>query len=335
MWHFMDKPYVTVAQRKKQAESRARKLTKKGQALAPIVIQGRSIARTFWGKSWCKNLECYSDYENRLPRGRSYVRNGSVIDLKVTRGNITALVSGSDLYTVKITIAPVAPKVWKKLCADCAGSIDSLVELLQGRFSKAVMERVCLPAKGLFPSPKDIKFNCSCPDWASMCKHVAAVLYGVGARLDTSPEQLFLLRGVDHNELVTKAGEDLPLAKKPASSKRILAGGDLGTVFGLEMAGSGEEATDSSAPAKPAKRKPKTKSNVGAPKVKSKASKPTAKTTVGRKKETKPNSAKTGSKNPAPSKDKRSTSKKASGSQQKASTKPSTPRASTNRRGTG
>ncbi len=140
---------------------------------------------------------------------------------------------------MKIAIETASSSVWKGLCNDCAGSIDSLVELLQGRFSKGVMERVCLRDKGLFPSPKDIKLSCSCPDWADMCKHVAAALYGVGARLDASPELLFTLRGVDKSELVAKAGEGLPAAKKPSSSKRVMTGGDLGAIFGVEMAQTG------------------------------------------------------------------------------------------------
>ena len=229
-------PYVTVAQRKRQAATQLAALKKKGSAVSPVIIEGRTIARTFWGKSWCGNLERYSDYESRLPRGRSYVRNGSVIDLKIARGEIAALVSGSDIYKVKITVAPASQARWKALCKDCVGAIDSIVELLQGRLSQAVMERVCLPEKGLFPSPKEIGFSCSCPDWAGVCKHVAAVLYGVGARLDASPELLFALRGVDHAELVSRAGEGLAHAKTPASSKRVMTGGDLASIFGLEMA---------------------------------------------------------------------------------------------------
>ena len=236
MAYFGWKPYVPVAQRRQQAAACVKKLAKKGLAVEPVIVEGRTIARTFWGKSWCENLERYSDYESRLPRGRSYVRNGSVVDLKIAKGEIAAMVSGSEVYTVKIAIEAASPSLWKALCGDCAGSIDSLVELLQGRFSKGVMERVCFPGKGLFPTPKEIKLSCSCPDWADMCKHVAAVLYGVGARLDASPELLFLLRGVDHAELVAKAGEGLPAAKRPISSKRVMAGGDLGVLFGVEMA---------------------------------------------------------------------------------------------------
>ncbi len=236
MAFFAWKPYVPVAKRRQQAALYVQKLAKKGQPVAPVIVEGRTIARTFWGKSWCENLERYGDYESRLPRGRTYVRNGSVVDLKIARGEIAAMVSGSEVYTVRIGIEPASPSVWKALCEDCAGSIDSLVELLQGRFSKGVMERVCLPGKGLFPSPTEIELSCSCPDWADMCKHVAAVLYGVGARLDASPELLFVLRGVDRMELVAKAGEGLAAAKKPVTSKRVMAGGDLGAIFGVEMA---------------------------------------------------------------------------------------------------
>ena len=178
-------------ERRREAAKKLAKLKKKGQSVSPVTIEGRAIAKSFWGKSWCTNLERYSDYENRLPRGRTYVRNGSVVDLQIAKGKVSAVVSGSDLYTVTITIAPVPATRWKAICRDCAGTIDSLVELLQGRLSKGVMDRVCREGDGLFPAPKEIKLSCSCPDWADMCKHVAAVLYGVGARLDEKPALLF------------------------------------------------------------------------------------------------------------------------------------------------
>jgi uncharacterized Zn finger protein len=304
------KPYVPVAARRHAAALHAQKLAKKGEVLAPVAIEGRTIAKSFWGKSWCENLERYSDFENRLPRGRTYVRNGSVIDLKAARGEITALVSGSDIYRIKITVEPVSQAVWKALCADCAGSIDSLVELLQGRFSKAVMERVCMPEKGLFPSPKEIKLSCSCPDWASMCKHVAAVLYGVGARLDKQPEMLFTLRGVDQHELVAQAGRrDLPLGRKSASSKRILAGGDLAALFGLDMAGSSEEIADDPAATTPAKRKPREKKQATTLKPREKSAKQVAKSAAAKKNVAKPTGSKAGSKTLAANTGKRTSTK--------------------------
>ena len=230
------RPYVPVAERRRQAAQKLKKLKKKGQSIAPVTIEGRTIAKSFWGKSWCTNLERYSDYESRLPRGRTYVRNGSVLDLQITKGKVVAMVSGSDLYTVEIAIAPVAARRWKGICRDCAGTIDSLVELLQGRLAKGVMDRVCREGDGLFPSPNDIKLSCSCPDWADMCKHVAAVLYGVGARLDDQPRLLFVLRGVDENELIAGAEGDISLTAAAPAAAQVLDESDVAALFGLEMA---------------------------------------------------------------------------------------------------
>jgi uncharacterized Zn finger protein len=211
------------------------KLAKKGRAISPIAIEGRKIASTFWGKSWCENLERYSDYANRLPRGRTYVRNGSVVDLQIERGRVRATVSGSELYTVAIDIAVSARLRWEAICRDCAGSVGSLVELLQGKLSKNVMERVCRADDGLFPSPDEIKLRCSCPDWADMCKHVSAALYGVGARLDAKPDLLFELRGVDRSQLIASAGQDLALTQRSVARDRVLVEDDVAALFGIEL----------------------------------------------------------------------------------------------------
>jgi uncharacterized Zn finger protein len=227
--------YVPVAARRRNAEKKLTKLKKNGHAVSPVTIEGRVIAKSFWGKSWCANLERYSDYENRLPRGRTYVRNGSVVDLQIAKSKVLAVVSGSDLYRVTITIAPVTAIRWKAICKDCAGTIDSLVELLQGRLSKGVMDRVCREDDGLFPTPKEIMLSCSCPDWADMCKHVAAVLYGIGARLDEKPALLFELRGVDENELLANVGQELSLKKAVPATTKVLDDSDVAGLFGLEM----------------------------------------------------------------------------------------------------
>ena len=229
-------PYVPVAERRRKALKKMEGLRKKGRVISPVSVDGRTIAKTFWGKAWCDNLESYSDYENRLPRGRTYVRNGSVVDLQIAASQITALVSGSEIYEVKVEILPLAKPRWKSICEDCSGSIDSLVELLQGRLSKGVMERIGQQQSGLFPSPKEIKLSCSCPDWAEMCKHVAAVLYGVGARLDQQPELLFRLRAVNEKELIASAGKALPSAKKSPAAAKVLGEEDLSKLFGLEIA---------------------------------------------------------------------------------------------------
>src|SRR6202162_3350474 len=235
-------PYVPVAARRRKAERELEKLRKKGAVLSPVKIEGRQIARTFWGKAWCDNLESYRDYENRLPRGRTYVRNGSVLDLQIAPREVTAIVSGSKIYKVKVSIGEVAQAHWKSICADCSGGIDSLVELLQGRFSKGVMERICRQGAGLFPKPAEIKFSCSCPDGASMCKHVAAVMYGVGARLDAQPELLFRLRAVNENDLVANIGNVLPMSKQGPAAGKVLEADDMAALFGLDMGDVAEQA---------------------------------------------------------------------------------------------
>lgn len=228
------RPYVPVAKRRAQALKEVEKRRKHGDKVSPVVIDGRNIANTFWGKAWCENLEGYSDFDNRLPRGRTYVRNGSVVDLQITPGKITALVSGSSLYRVTITITPVAAETWQKIKTRCAGQIGSLVELLQGKLSKEVMDIVTAREDGLFPKPREIKMSCSCPDYAGMCKHIAATMYGVGARLDHAPELLFSLRKVDHLELFESA---VPATvKKTGSGKKQLVAGDVADVFGIELA---------------------------------------------------------------------------------------------------
>jgi uncharacterized Zn finger protein len=254
------KPYVPVAVRRRRAERELAKRAKKGHPVSPVTIEGRTIARTFWGKAWCDNLERYSDYENRLPRGRTYVRNGSVVDLQVTPGKVAAFVSGSELYEVSVRVQPVGKPSWASICADCAGGIDSLVELLQGRLSEGVMQRICAPQTGLFPAPAEIRLACSCPDWADMCKHVAAVLYGIGARLDHRPELLFLLREVDEKDLVAQAGAGLPLSRRAPGKERLLADEGLAELFGLDLA-----ALEEPAPAAPRTSGAKLKATARAP----------------------------------------------------------------------
>ncbi|MSU20619.1 MAG: hypothetical protein EXS30_04410 [Pedosphaera sp.] len=230
------RPYVPVAQRRANAARKIAKMTKGGRAASPINLQGRAISTTFWGKAWCDNLESYSDYSNRLPRGRTYVRNGSVVDLQITEGKVSALVSGSELYKIEIKIKPLNPASWTSVQTECAGKIDSLIELLQGRLSAGVMERVTRPENGLFPKPSEISMSCSCPDWAGMCKHIAASLYGVGARLDEKPDLLFLLRGVDPAELISKAFTAQAIEQTGSADDRATIGEtELADVFGIEL----------------------------------------------------------------------------------------------------
>ena len=225
------RPYVPAGVRRARARREMDKLRRKGKNIQPVEIEGRTIARSFWGKRWCDHLESFSDYANRLPRGRTYVRNGSVCHLEIHSGRIDAIVSGSELYDVTIRIGTLKAAVWKSIKTRCSGRIGSMLELLQGKLSKQVMGVVTDREHGLFPKPGEIRFDCSCPDWATMCKHVASVLYGVGSRLDDRPESLFLLRGVDTAELIA-TGMALP---GDAATDDALADDALAGIFGIDL----------------------------------------------------------------------------------------------------
>ncbi len=227
-------PYVPAAQRRARVAREIAKRTKKGIAVEPVSIEGRLIANTFWGKAWCDHLEGCSDFENRLPRGRAYVRNGAVLHLAVGAKQVQALVQGSALYEVTVDIAALPKPRWKAIVSACGGQISSLVELLQGKLSAGVMKIVTHPHEGLFPAPAQVEMQCSCPDAATMCKHVAAVLYGVGSRLDTKPELLFRLRGVDHLELIDDAATAGVQPARAGKTPR-LATDELSGVFGIEL----------------------------------------------------------------------------------------------------
>lgn len=234
------KPYIPVAQRKAEAKSKMLKLQKQGHDIQPIEIQGRKIATSFWGLGWCDHLESYGDLANRIPRGRTYVRNGSVCHLGIEQGRVTAMVSGSEIYNIMISIAPLAKKKWATVKKNCSGQVGSILELLQGKLSDTVMSIVTDKKSGLFPAPSEIKMKCDCPDYASMCKHIAAVLYGVGTRLDTQPELLFKLRGVDHQDLITS---DIKITNKDGDNSRRIADDSLADVFGIEMSGTPKPTT--------------------------------------------------------------------------------------------
>jgi uncharacterized Zn finger protein/DNA-binding XRE family transcriptional regulator len=241
-------PYVPVAVRRARAMKKMQALRKKGVDVQPVEVEGRKIARSFWGEAWCSHLERFSDFENRLPRGRTYVRNGSVCHLEIREGEVRAKVSGSELYDVTIRIDRLPSRKWNEVKRGCAGRIGSLLELLQGRLSKGVMEVVTDPRSGLFPLPGEIKLACSCPDWAVMCKHVAAALYGVGARLDREPALLFRLRAVNEEELISAGTEAAATAVEVGEPGRI-AEEDLSELFGIDMA---EEAGPPEPPKDPA-----------------------------------------------------------------------------------
>jgi uncharacterized Zn finger protein len=231
-------PYVPVAERRAKAAKKMDALRKKGMNIQPVVIEGQKIAKSFWGKAWCDHLDSFGDYSNRLPRGRTYVRNGSVCHLDVSKGKVEATVSGSSLYSVTMSIETLAAAKWQNVKKRCTGGIGSLLELLQGKLSDEIMAVVTDHSQGLFPGPREIKYQCTCPDYAGMCKHIAAVIYGIGARLDKRPELLFVLRGVDHEELIDADAASAAVSAAGSSGisrRRTLAADKLENVFGVEF----------------------------------------------------------------------------------------------------
>ena len=262
--------YVSVEEKRAKAEKKLKQLMKKNPAMRPVMIQGTAIANTWWGKSWNKNLERYADYSNRIGRGRSYVRHRAVLDLQIEPGRVDALVQGSASrpYAVTIGIEPISPATWKAILQACDGKMASLQALLAGKFPKDLEEVFMAKGKGLFPSPDEISLSCSCPDWAVMCKHVAAVLYGIGARLDEDPNLFFKLRKADVGELVSKAVTDQThtlLEKAKKKSSRVMAEADLSEVFGIDL--SGENDDDAVKPKAPVRKKTPGRQTAAAPKT--------------------------------------------------------------------
>ena len=227
--------YVSAAERRRKAARELARLRQQGQVADPVVIEGRHIASTFWGKAWCEHLEGYADLASRLPRGRTYARNGSVVDLQIDPGEVRAVVVGSEVYHASVRVKPLASQRWTAVRAACAGQIGTVVELLSGKLSGAVMAELCHRERGLFPASRELTLRCSCPDGARLCKHLAAVLYGVGARLDRAPELLFTLRGVDGAELVAAASTGEHLTSGAAAGEGLRADVDLGAIFGIEL----------------------------------------------------------------------------------------------------
>jgi len=255
-WHFPR--YVTVAEKRERAERKLKKLQKKKPNIQPVILEGRTLATTWWGKAWNQNLERYADYANRIGRGRSYVRHLAVLDLQIVSGKVTALVQGSAArpYRVEIRIKPLGRKRWREMKAACAGKFDSLSDLLAGKFPKALETAFTARGKGLFPSPAEIQLSCSCPDWAVMCKHVAAALYGIGARLDKDPGLFFKLRKVKMEDLVAEAVTETAqqlLQRANRKKERVIDDADIGDVFGIVM----EDPVDFAKETPPAPKVPK------------------------------------------------------------------------------
>jgi uncharacterized Zn finger protein len=235
--------YESKAQKLAKSNKKIAALKKKNPDIEPILIEGRLLAKSWWGKAWNTNLEKYSDISNRLERGRSYVRNGSILDLQIHQGYISSQImgSGSSIYKCRVDISPLSKRTWNKIKQQSLGSINSASELLAGKFPKELQELFAAKNTGLFPASCEIEKSCDCPDYASLCKHLAATLYGIGARFDHKPELIFTLRGIDSSELVSAVVEghrdDLISRAQQADKKRQLKLKDiqLSKLFGIDF----------------------------------------------------------------------------------------------------
>lgn len=275
------RPYVPVHQRKAKGLAKAQRALGKGNSLQPVQVEGRKIAKSFWGSSWCKHFETYSDYANRLPRGRTYARNGSIVHLEISSKTINAMVAGSDLYHIKIKIDEMPAKAWKHLCGQCTSSVTSTIDLLRGKLPEPILATLTDPNQGLFPHDKEIRLNCNCPDWAGMCKHLAAVLYGVGNRLDEAPELLFLLRGVEQNDLIGNSlAEATDASISLAGAQLLNAESGLEDIFGIDLVDSPPPTYQ---PSTTGRRKATKKAKKAKKKVKKKTTPVSPKKTAGKK----------------------------------------------------
>lgn len=232
--------YVSVGEKRAKAAKKLKQMKQKNDDIHPVILEGSKLTNTWWGKAWNKNLESYADYSNRIGRGRTYVRHGAVLDLKIQAGKVTALVQGSrnKPYSLEIKIKPIPNEKWNKIKKACQGKLTSVVQLLDGKIPQELQGSFTDKSSGLFPAPREIKFDCSCPDWARMCKHIAAALYGVGSRLDNEPSLFFTLRKVKMDDLVSEVAKDKSrsmLAKAKKKTSRVIADADVSNIFGIDM----------------------------------------------------------------------------------------------------
>ncbi len=236
-WETGNYSQPTTAELRSKSAASIKKEAKKGNVYEPVIIQSRKIAKKWWGIAWCDNLERYADYENRIDRGKRYVRTGAVVDLKIQKGKILARVQGTRRipYKIEIRISPLSEERIQNIIEKCGRKIQNMEQLMLGNIPEELQE-LFREKGGLFPAPNEISFDCSCPDWAIMCKHVAAALYGVGARLDEEPLLFFELRGIDPNKFISialqnKVEEMLANENKP--SPRIIPDAETLSLFGI------------------------------------------------------------------------------------------------------
>ncbi len=200
----------------------------------PVTVKShRKICQNYWGEAWCRYVSVYDDYGYRLGPGRSYVRAGAVVHLEIEQGKVSAKVLGSSLYEVEIDVSPLDKDSLKEMLSDEVTGISSMVDLLEGKIPDSMSQSLLCPEGGLFPQSTDIKFSCTCTDYATMCKHVGATLYGIGVRFDEDPHLFFHLRGVDPRILVQKGVAENSLQESNSENHQ-----ELGELFGIDWEGS-------------------------------------------------------------------------------------------------
>lgn len=231
--------YRKVDEKKQLGDAYIKRMLKKGYDIQPVsvIATGRKVTTTWWGKAWCDNLEKYADEENRISRGKTYLKDGFVLDLHIDKGEVTAIVQGNRKkpYEVEIDIAPLSKRRIDEILTNCGKKLDSLDMLVSGQFPKDLKE-LFTSDEGLFPKLSEIRFYCDCPDSAYMCKHVAAVLYGIGVRMDEDPLLFFKLRGIDVNNFIDKTIKskvNTLLDNASKKSDRIIKDSDIDKLFGL------------------------------------------------------------------------------------------------------
>ncbi len=231
---FNDEPdrYVRVQKRRTYARDIAAQLERQGEILTPAVAHGKNIANQFWGRAWCHAIDEWQDCAYRLPGGRSLLKNGGVIDLKISRNSVIARVAADQVYDVQLHYRDADPYSVAELRSQCAGKLTGLLDFIQGKLSEEVMQYICNPVYGLFPEYGDFKISCTCLDDAVLCRHAAAALYAVATRLDDEPELFFTLRGIDAKDFFE--AEDI-LTQTGSNSAEGLSADELSKTFGIDI----------------------------------------------------------------------------------------------------
>ena len=204
-------PRLKAADLKKLAAMRLAELQAEGQELHPVVNSSRKLATHFWGSAWMKQLALCESGGMCLAPGRTLLRHGCVLDMRISRGCITALVSADELYEVELHLTPLEGEQLESLTLSCGNHINSLLSLLEGKVDTSVLEQLCHPENGILPTPQDWKMHCTCPDWAEPCPHAAAAIYAAGCLIDADPKLLFTLRSIEPDALLAPTAQSIEI----------------------------------------------------------------------------------------------------------------------------